>query len=1042
MMQKKLWRSAVGLGAALMLIVPGNVASADPPDNSLGKGSDYVSAPDLTTRFATTGKWFVELKNNPTADGGSSRTIQVQQDKFISDARAEGLPAQVSRTYSSLFNGFSVDASATTAATYAKLPGVKAVYPVVPVAAPEPQAVSPELFSAIGMTGADTVQNQLGFTGQGVKVGIIDTGIDIDHPDLGGNGIEGATPFPSARIAYGHDFVGDDYNADPSDPNYNPVPTPDDRPDDCQGHGTHVAGIVGAAGAVTGVAPEVTFGAYRVFGCEGSVNDDILLSALERAEADGMDVVNWSLGSSFDSSPFTPLARAADRLVNNGVVMVMSAGNSGDYFTQATGNAGSKVISVASYDNVKVRVNEMLVRDGADVISLGYSDSTGAPKATSDLDGTPIARTTDPLGCAVETADFSGKVAITSRGTCTFAQKAVNAQNSGAEALIIHNNAPGALNATVSGDTEITIPVLGVTKADGMLIIAALTDDADVPTVEITGDKTTQDNPTGGLISSFSSWGLAADLTLKPDLGAPGGSIYSTYPLENDGYATLSGTSMSSPHVAGAVALMLQANPTLTPAKVLSRLQNTAEPSQFSYIPDAGILDAAHHQGAGLIKVDKAILTTSDVTPGKISTGESADGPYTQTLTITNSGNAAETWALEVEEAVSTHVDPADVEATQNDVLFTADLAIVQFSATSVTVPAGSSRAVDVTILPNGEAIAGTQYSGFIHLTPAGGAARTSVPFAGMAGDYGSLPIFPDLDSGLPALVVLTECNVWFDQQCVDEDWDYEDADAGTVYELGTDLPTVVAHIAYPVARLSVDVLEVDAAGTAIEASKRTAYALNDVGRDGGVSVWSWDGRLADESGLVKEVAPGNYVLRLTGLAADGDGGTQSWTSPAFGIKNAPVPPTPTPTVTVTVTAPPAVVDVYTTPGYHDVNGRKWFTACEKYSQTTRCRTNIFATQVSEVNGKFVSKNTWVFNNLTYLPSPRELWKTNPLGYTGSWTSTEGRQWRTECDTPVSGGNGCRSYIRSRVIEAVPQGKGYTYRWTTKEVFNNIVRFS
>ncbi len=472
-----------------------------------------MSAPDLTTRFATTGKWFVELKSEPTSSGGSQRTIEVQQDKFISDARAEGLPAQVSRTFSSLFNGFSVDASATTAGTYAELPGVKAVYPVIPIAAPEPQTVSPELYSAIAMTGADVVQSQLGFKGKGVKVGVIDTGIDIDHPDLGGNGVEGSTPFPSARVAYGYDFVGDDYNADPADPNYNPVPTPDERPDDCQGHGTHVAGIVGASGAVTGVAPEVTFGAYRVFGCEGSVNDDVLLAALERAEFDGMDVVNMSLGSGFYSWPSTPLASASDRLVNNGVVVVASAGNDGDYFTQAVGepSTGSKVISVASYDNTKVRLDEMIVRDGADERSVGFNDASGSPEATAALNGTPVARTSDPLGCTADTADLSGKVAITSRGTCPFALKAVNAQNAGAKALIIYNNEPGYIAATVAGDIEITIPVVTVTQADGELIVQWLTDDAEIPTVEFTGKKTTQPNPTGGLISTFSSWGLAAD---------------------------------------------------------------------------------------------------------------------------------------------------------------------------------------------------------------------------------------------------------------------------------------------------------------------------------------------------------------------------------------------------------------------------------------------------------------------------------------------------------------------------------------------------
>ncbi len=1036
----------------MMLLLPTHIANADPQDPDLGNSGDHVSSPDVTTRFATTGKWFVELKSDPTAVGGSKRTIQAQQDKFVSDARAEGLPAEVSRTYVSLFNGFSVKASAEAANTYADLPGVKAVYPVFPIAMPEPQASSPELYSAVSMTGVDVVQNDLGFKGDGIKVGVIDSGIDYDHPDFGGSGTDGATTFPTARVAYGYDFVGDDYDSDPCSANYQPVPKPDTQPDDCGGHGTHVAGIVGASGTLTGVAPDATLGAYRVFGCDGSTDTEVILAALELAEADGMDVVNMSLGYAFQSWPSYPTSTASDRLVSNGVVVVASAGNSGESFTQSVGSPsmGADVISVASYDNTQVRLDELVVRDGADELSIGYSPSTGSPKPTAELNGTPIAGTTDPLGCEVDAADFSGKVAISSRGTCSFAQKAVNAQNAGADALIIYNNTSGFISATVEGDTEITIPIVTVTQANGEAIATLLTDDDDIPTVEFTGELTSQPNPTGGLISDFSSWGLAADLTLKPDLGAPGGSIYSTWPLEEEGYNTLSGTSMAAPHVAGAVALMLQANPEMTPAEVLTRLQNTAEPSEFAVIPDTGFLDAAHHQGAGLIQVDKAIVGTTTVSPGKISTGESADGPHTETITIRNSGAAAVTWDLAAENAVSTFADPEASEVDpdlpypwQNSVVFTMDAATVAFSSTSVTVPAGGTATLDVTISPDDESVEGTQYSGFIQLSSDEGAETVSVPFAGMAGDYGALPIFPDLGYGLPGLVVLTKCDFWEDQQCIDPEFDIEDANEKTNYALGKDLPTIMTHIAYPAARLSMEVLKVSANGTPVESSKNTAYAIDSVGRDPGFSLWSWDGRLPDAAGLLKEVSPGRYVMRLTALEADGDGGTQSWTSPAFGVKNAPKPtPSPTPTVTVTQTTKPPAVDIYSTPGYHTVNGRKWFTTCEKYSQTSRCRTSIFATTVSYKNGKFVSQNGWVFNNLTYLASPRSLWKNNPLGFKGSWTATDGRKWRTECDTPATGRNGCRSYAEVKVIGVTPKGKGYAYEWSTTWVLNNIVRFS
>ncbi|MDO5734882.1 MAG: family 16 glycosylhydrolase [Propionibacteriaceae bacterium] len=148
-----------------------------------------------------------------------------------------------------------------------------------------------------------------------------------------------------------------------------------------------------------------------------------------------------------------------------------------------------------------------------------------------------------------------------------------------------------------------------------------------------------------------------------------------------------------------------------------------------------------------------------------------------------------------------------------------------------------------------------------------------------------------------------------------------------------------------------------------------------------------------------------------------------------------------TPTVT---TAPvPQPVDIYTAPGIHEVNGRRWFTTCEAYSATFRCTTQIWSTQISEVNGTFVSTTGWHFNNLTYVASPRSLWAGNPLAVTGSWTATDGRRWRTECDTAVTGGNGCRSWVTSRIIESTRQADGtYRHAWVTKEVFNNMVRFS
>ena len=144
------------------------------------------------------------------------------------------------------------------------------------------------------------------------------------------------------------------------------------------------------------------------------------------------------------------------------------------------------------------------------------------------------------------------------------------------------------------------------------------------------------------------------------------------------------------------------------------------------------------------------------------------------------------------------------------------------------------------------------------------------------------------------------------------------------------------------------------------------------------------------------------------------------------------------------VTTPPTKPqDPYSETGEYLINGRKWRTTCEPYSITRRCRTEIWGTQTREVNGRFVSNNGWTFNNLTYLASPRAVWEGNPLARNEEWTAVDGRRWRTECDTALTGSNGCRSFVESRVIQAKARtGGGYTYSWQTRWVFNNMVRFS
>ncbi|MCC2593887.1 metallophosphoesterase [Tessaracoccus sp. OS52] len=206
---------------------------------------------------------------------------------------------------------------------------------------------------------------------------------------------------------------------------------------------------------------------------------------------------------------------------------------------------------------------------------------------------------------------------------------------------------------------------------------------------------------------------------------------------------------------------------------------------------------------------------------------------------------------------------------------------------------------------------------------------------------------------------------------------------------------------------------------------------------------YSWYAEVTDEFGgrLLSDV----FTFDVAAGTEPTPTPTEPTTSPSpTPTKSPTVSPTPKPSVKPTP-APTASSpgDVYTTPGFHISGGRRWHTTCEPYSQTFRCRTDIWATQVNSVDGRYVSSNGWVFNNLTYLPMmKRDAWAGNPLGKAGEWVAADGRRWRTECDNAVTGRNGCRSYTWTSYIAAEQVSTGeWVYYPTENWVFNNLVRF-
>lgn len=860
--------------AALLLL------TALSPAVSLAATGDVSDEAEGVAVDETPTLWLVELSGKASVDGGNTASLAAERQAFRAAAENAGVRFTERRSFNTLWNGVSVSVKPGDVTKLARMPGVQAIYPVIKYSVPE-RSPNPgiELATAIKQTGADIAQNQLGLTGAGVKVAVMDTGIDFDHPDLGG------CFGPGCRVASGYDLVGDDFNADDTSPSFQPIPHPDPIPDDCNGHGTHVAGIVGANGSIVGVAPGVTFQAYRVFGCEGSTFSDIMLEAMERAYAGGADILNMSIGAAYQW-PQYPTAVAASKLVGKGMVVVASIGNEGATGLYSVGapGVGKDVIGVASFDNTDVLLPAFTVAPGNG--SFGYLQATAS--GTAPTSGTfPLARTgtTTTLddGCnPLAAGSLAGQVVLIRRGTCGFYNKAINGELAGAAAVILYNNAAGFINPTVAPTatpppgvplgTAVTIPVVAITQGQGATIDALIA--AGGASITWTDTQSSVPNPTGNLISSFSSYGLAPDLSLKPDIGAPGGNINSTYPLEKGGHANISGTSMASPHVAGAAALLRQAKPTKWSSLFRDIFQNSADPKVWSLNPATGILDNVHRQGAGMIDIDDAILATVSIAPAKLALGESEAGPSVQSLKVTNAANAPVTFNLSFENALTTG-------GTITPSFFGSD-AEVDFSSPSVTVPAHANASFTATITPSSGPNLG-QYGGYIVLTEEGGTGRVfRVPYAGFIGDYQAIRVLTPTANGFPWLAKL-QGGTFFNQP------------AGATYSMvGDDVPQFLAHFEHQSQRFYMKATEIKTKNGVKVKGRDFNFVIDEpyFGRNQsstGFFSFSWDGTTFANSGRTTATVPdGEYVVTINVLKALGDKSnpahTETWESPPIVI--------------------------------------------------------------------------------------------------------------------------------------------------------------
>ncbi|KAJ2005377.1 hypothetical protein GGI04_001348 [Coemansia thaxteri] len=560
------------------------------------------------------GSYFVEFHSEPAGPSCDREHVA-----FIKQANAAGIAMNTRNSFKRLFNGVSIDLPNTQSLEQvASLPVVKRTWPMQmrsrSVAIPSSN-VAPNLMFAHQHTGVEKAHTELGLDGTGIKVGVIDTGVDYMHKDLGG-----CWKTPGCPFQYGSDFVGNSYDS-ASTPN--PRPGPDPR-DTCDGHGTHVTGIIAAHGTkVRGVAPGVTLGAYRIFGCPGNgtgqAADDVILKAMEAAHADGMDVINMSFGGGSGWSE-DPLAVAASRLVRDGIVMVASTGNAGanGLYTSGSPGLGVGVINVASFENWMITSLSIDVVGTKNNMSIVHS-SPGNNKFRFVFESpTEVVAPADELGaidgCAPYAEHHTGKILLVKRGNCTFIDKAAYAQMAGAVGVMVYNFESELMSPTSAGP-NVTIPLVVIKSDDAQAILSEL--NYGQVTISATNRTISTSNPAGGQISHFSSWGPDPELYLSPAVGAPGGNIFSTFPLALGGYTSLSGTSMASPYVAGMAALILQARSKKIGVDEVRRL--ILESARPVIDANSTALLSPLRQGSGLANIWDSIAALATIDPPQLS---------------------------------------------------------------------------------------------------------------------------------------------------------------------------------------------------------------------------------------------------------------------------------------------------------------------------------------------------------------------------------------------------------------------------------------
>lgn len=672
----------------------------------------------MATGQVLPGRYIVELAGDAAAVSATKigqraavqeRRIAIREEQDRFRARIERADTKVSGSVDTVANALFVRMTPKRAAELAGLPGIVRIY--------QEKTYTLLLDHALGLQRVPDAWAQIGGmskAGVGIKIGIIDTGIDSGHPAFQNSGLPAVDGFPRVNKDTDLQFTNRKIIVARS---YDDTSLIGSSADDQKGHGTGVAMIAagmtnsGPLATITGVAPGAYLGNYKVFpdSLTGAPTSAIL-KALDDAVADGMDVVNMSLGSQPAERPADDfLVRAVEKASALGVIVVIAAGNDGpDLHSIASPGTSPSAITVGSSLNERVFASATVV-EGVPQPYLSFpgsglnqlSAAIGPLVDVSILDGTLEAK---GLACGSLPADsLRGKIAFILRGICTFEIKLNNAQDAGAIAALLYTTEaqPDVFTMSVGAAK---LPASLVSNADGLDIKRRLAQNG-VLQSSLSFDK----SPflvNSARIDDSSSRGPSTDDWIKPDLLAIGSSVYTAWArsMGTGGYITASGTSLAAPMVAGAVALLKSARPGLTARQYRSLLINSTN----TFSTDSMSPVALEFGGAGLLNMSAALRSTVATLPSSLGFGIGKNTVNeTQTVTLINIGFTADNFSISASPI--------------------GDGLIPSVSDSSVQIDAGGAKTITVNL--QGTLLSAGQSQGFLSIRSTQTDVETRLPF-------------------------------------------------------------------------------------------------------------------------------------------------------------------------------------------------------------------------------------------------------------------------------------------------------------------------